>query len=397
MIRPRAAGKVKSNRLTVRSKTGRNDKVDATITVPAPALVAWAVGCLTALRLSKRDAHEVGFSLVQTSLWGIDSHGIARLGHYLARLKAGSIEPRPRIRMRRTGPCTGQVDGGHGHGIVVCRRAMSEAMALAMKNGIGAIGVSNSTHCGAAGLYGRQAASAGLIGISFTHADSFVAPHGGTKKFLGTNPICITIPTTDSEHPLCLDMATSVVPYNVIVNHRREGRALKNGWAIDARGQPTIDPQAATCLLPMAGYKGYALAFMIELLCGPLNGMQFGPHIAKMYVGLSKRRRLGSFYIAIDPTRFAGGKDLARIATRMAKVARAQPRASATEAVLAPGDPEFMCAKKRAVEGIPIEAGLQQEMASWSKRLAVKTPWEEYKLLSCPPQSAKRVHSTCKL
>lgn len=380
MIRPDASGKVKSTRSIARRKAGCNGKVDATITVPASALVAWAVGCLRALKLSSRDAHEISLSLVQTSLWGIDSHGIARLGHYLSRLEAGSIEARPKMRMRRTGPCTGQVDGGHGHGIVVCRRAMSEAMALAEENGIGAIGVANSTHCGAAGLYGRQAASAGLIGISFTHADSFVAPHGGTKKFLGTNPICITIPTTDPERPICLDMSTSVVPYNLILNHRREGRALKYGWAIDERGRPTIDPHAATCLLPMAGYKGYALAFMIELLCGPLNGMQFGPHIPKMYTDLSKRRRLGSFFIAIDPARFAGGKSLPRVATRMAREARAQPRANAAEPVLAPGDPEFMCAKKRAVEGIPIEAGLRQEIASWSKRLAVKTPWEDPKV-----------------
>ena len=311
---------------------------------------------------------------VQTRLWGVDSHGVARLGHYLSRIAAGSIEPRPKIRVRRTGPCTAQVDGGHGHGIVVCHRAMDEAIKLAQKNGIGAVGVSNSTHCGATALYGRQAARAGLIGIAFTHSDAFVAPHGGTKKFLGTNPICITVPTNDPEHPLCLDMATSAVPYNRVMNYRREKRALPLGWALDARGQPTTDAQAVECLLPLAGHKGYALAFMIDLLCGPLNGMPYGPHIPPMYRQLGHHRRLGSFFMAIDPARFGGGKKLPSVATKMAKEARAQPRADAKASVLAPGDPEHRSAERRAREGIPVEPGLRKEIERWSKRLGVAAP-----------------------
>ncbi|MEO6003770.1 MAG: Ldh family oxidoreductase [Opitutus sp.] len=289
-------------------------------------------------------------------------------------MSAGSIEPRPKIKLRRTGPCTAQVDGGHGHGIVICHRAMDEAVALARKNGIGAVGVSNSTHCGAAGLYGRQAARAGLIGIAFTHSDAFVAPHGGTKKFLGTNPICITIPTGDPDRPLCLDMSTSAVPYNRIVNYRRENRALEPGWALDHAGRPTIDPHAVACLLPLAGHKGYALAFLVDLLCGPLNGMPFGPHIPAMYEGLSRRRRLGSFFIAIDPKRFGGGKRLPRTAARMAAEARTLPRANQKQPVLAPGDPELLTAERRSREGIPIEPGLRDEMARWSKRLDVALP-----------------------
>jgi ureidoglycolate dehydrogenase (NAD+) len=349
--------------------------VDATTRVSAEVIEDWAVSCLVALKLTRADARQIASSLVQTSLWGIDSHGIARLGHYFSRLRAGSIEPRPKIRIRRTGPCTAQVDGGHGHGIVICHRAMNEAIALAKKNGIGAVGVGNSTHCGAAGLYGRQAAREGLIGVAFTHSDAFVAPHRGTRKFLGTNPICITIPTGDPERPLCLDMATSAVPFNRIMNCRREHRALGAGWALDRSGRPTRDAHAVESLLPLAGHKGYAMAFMIDLLCGPLNGMPFGPHIPQMYQDLSRRRRLGSFYIAIDPKRFAGGKTMPRAAKKMAEEARAQPRAKADEPVLAPGDPELMSAEKRTREGIPVESGLREEMDRWSVRLRVRAPW----------------------
>jgi ureidoglycolate dehydrogenase (NAD+) len=355
-------------------KESRTRLVSLETNVPAAALNQWAIACLTALQLPPRDAREIAASLVQTSLWGIDSHGIARLGHYFSRIAAGSIASRPTIRVKRTGPCTAQVDGGHGHGIVVCRRAMDEAIALAKKNGIGAVGVSNSSHCGATALYGRQAARAGLIGIAFTHSDAFVAPHGGRKKFLGTNPICITVPTGDPEHPLCLDMATSAVPFNRIANYRRENRPLQAGWALDQRGRPTLNPHAVACLLPLAGHKGYALAFMIDLLCGPLNGMPFGPHIPEMYRKLSQRRKLGSFFIAIEPKRFGGGKKLPGVARRMAQEARAQPRARAKVKVLAPGDPEHHSAERRAQTGIPVEPGLRQEIDRWSKRLGVLPP-----------------------
>jgi ureidoglycolate dehydrogenase (NAD+) len=340
----------------------------------APAvLTQWAVRALRLLGVPPQDARTIASALVETSRQGTDSHGVARLGHYFSRLQLGSVRPRPRIRVVRTGPSSAQVDGGHGHGIVVSRRAMEVAVALARKSGIGAVGISNSSHCGAIGLYGRQAAAAGMVSIVFTHSDAFVAPHGGRQKFLGTNPICITVPTTDPARPLCLDMATSAVPYNRVVNYRRENRPLEPGWALDRRGRPTLDPQAVDCLLPLAGYKGYGLALMIDLLCGPLNGMPFGPHIPDMFISLTKRRRLGSFFIVLDPRRFAGGARLPAVAARMAREARAQRRADGVREILAPGDPEYRTAERRAA-GIPIESSLWKEMVSWSKRLGIPPP-----------------------
>ena len=251
---------------------------------------------------------------MQTSLWGIDSHGVARLGHYLARIQAGSIAPRPALKITSTGPCTATMDGGHGLGIVVCTAAMAHAIGLAQSSGVGIVGIGESSHCGAIGLYTRQAAAAGLIGFAFTHADSIVAPFGGAQKLLGTNPLSIAFPNADGE-PICLDMATSSIPWNRVMNARREGHALPAGVAIDARGAPTSDAGMAAALLPLGGneygHKGYALALMIELLCGPLNGMPAADRIAPMFSDLHVRRQLGSLVMALDPMRFAGGATLA--------------------------------------------------------------------------------------
>jgi ureidoglycolate dehydrogenase (NAD+) len=152
-------------------------------TVSALVLTEWCTQCLLRGKLPIQDAVFTAQSLVQTSLWGIDSHGVARLPHYLTRLAAGSLNPQPHLRFETTGPCTGTLDGDHGLGFVVCRRATDEAITLAKTNGLGFVGVRNSSHCGAIGLYGRMIAEAGLIGLVFTHSDAFVAPHRGHQKF----------------------------------------------------------------------------------------------------------------------------------------------------------------------------------------------------------------------
>jgi ureidoglycolate dehydrogenase (NAD+) len=338
----------------------------------ASVLTDWATACLQRVGVSERDAQTVAQALVQTSLWGIDSHGIARLGHYLARIQAGSITPVASLRITATGSCTAQMDGGHGLGIVVCTAAMAHAIGLARSQGAGIVGIGESSHCGAIGLYTRQAAAEGLIGFAFTHADSIVAPAGGSQKLLGTNPLSIAFPNADGA-PICLDMATSSIPWNRVMNARREGYALPDGVAIDANGAPTRDAQQATALLPLGGseygHKGYALALMIDLLCGPLNGMPFADRIPLMFTELDARRHLGSLVMALDPRRFAGGPTLAASVRDLIATLRSQPGD-----VMYPGEPEERREAVRTRDGIPIEPGLWAEFADWSQRLGIPAP-----------------------
>src|SRR5690606_28626267 len=122
----------------------------------------WGRRCLAAMRVPEADATVLADSLVQTSLWGVDSHGIARLPHYLNRLAHGSIDPCPDVRIERSAPAAAHVHGARGLGIVVAHRANQLAMDLAREAGVGAVGVSDSSHCGAVGLYSRAAAQCGL-------------------------------------------------------------------------------------------------------------------------------------------------------------------------------------------------------------------------------------------
>jgi len=340
--------------------------------VEAGALAAWARQCLQAVGVPEGDAQTVADALVQTSLWGIDSHGVARLTHYLERIRAGSVEARPRFAIRDTGPCTATMDAAHGLGILACFTAMDHAIGLARVNGVGIVGIGESTHCGAIGLYTRRAAMTGLIGVAVTHANSIVAPQGGTSKFLGTNPLSIAFPQADGA-AVCLDMATSSIPWNRVVNARREGQALPDGVALDSSGQTTNDAQAAAALRPLGGpdygHKGYALALMVDLLCGPLNAMPAADHITPMFGDLTARRHLGSLVMAIDPMRFAGGPTLAASVRELVERAMQQPGE-----VLYPGLPEERHAAERRALGIPVEPGLWAEFQNWSERLGVSAP-----------------------
>ncbi|WP_231501651.1 Ldh family oxidoreductase [Bordetella petrii] len=338
----------------------------------APALREWARRCLRALDVPPDDAACLADSLVQTSLWGIDSHGIARLPHYLNRLAHGSILARPAVRTVRSGPATAQVHGGQGLGIVVAHRANRLAIEMAREAGVAAVGVSDSSHCGAVGLYSRAAAEAGLVGLAFTHSDAIAAPFGGHAPFLGTNPVSIAFPRQDGP-PVWLDMASTAIPWNRVMNARREGHALPPGVALDAHGGDATDPRAARALRPLGGaqqgYKGYGLALMIELLCGPLHGNPYGPHITPMYEQLAEPRRLGAFFIVLDPQRFAGGAQLAAVVALLAAELAAQPGRPRM-----PGDPEQAAEAARRRDGIPVEPGLWQEFLHWSERLGTPPP-----------------------
>jgi ureidoglycolate dehydrogenase (NAD+) len=342
--------------------------------VPCPAerLIAWGSACLQAVGVDESDAQSVARSLVQTNLWGIDSHGIARLPHYLNRIAHGSIKPRPQIVVTPTGPSTAQVDADQGLGIVASHRANRVAIDLARASGIGAVGVTDSSHCGAVGLYARDAAREGLIGMAFTHSDKIAAPHGGHLPFLGTNPIAMAFPRENGE-PVCLDMATTSIPWNRVMNARREGIGLPDDVAMDVNGAPTNDAQDANALRPLGGldygHKGYGLALVVELLCGPLHGNRWGPQIGPMYSELTRPRHIGAFFIVLDPLRFAGGATLAATIEQMARTLAAQPGE-----VLMPGDPELAEQARRRALGVPIEPGLRDEIRAWSGRLEVPPP-----------------------
>lgn len=339
--------------------------------VPRGQLTEWAIAALSKVGVPPDEARLVGESLVQTSIWGVDSHGVLRLTHYLRRMTLGSIKAAAVPVVTRTGPVTAQVHGEDGLGIVHATLAMEVAIEMARENGVGVVGVGHSSHCGAMQLYTRMAAAQHLVGIAMTHSSSVVVPHGGNNKYFGTNPISIAVPRK-SGAAVCLDMATSQVAWNKVLNARIEGYDLDPGVAVDSEGRPTVDPHQARAGVPLGGpiygYKGYGLAFMVDLLCGVMNGMTFGRHINNMYEDLEHPRKIGHFLMAIDPGRFAGADTLEATVDAVVADLRTQGE------ILYPGEPEERAQEERATSGVPIDDQALGDMREWSVRLGISPP-----------------------
>ena len=336
-------------------------------------LSAWALACLSKVGVPEPEARLVADSLVQTSVWGVDSHGVLRLTHYLRRLTIGSIKAAATPVVMRSGPVTAQVHGEDGLGIIHAALAMEVAIEMARESGVGVVGVGHSSHCGAMQLYTRMAARERLVGIAMTHSSSVVMPFGGKHKYFGTNPISIAFPRAGGE-PVCLDMATSQVAWNKVLNARIEGHELEPGLAVDAEGHPTTDPHRARAAVPLGGpaygYKGYGLAFMVDLLCGVMNGMTFGRHINSMYEDLQNPRKIGHFLMALDPGRFAGAETMEAAIDALIADLRTQGE------ILYPGEPEERAQRERLAAGIPIDTEALADMVAWSEKLGVEPPVE---------------------
>jgi ureidoglycolate dehydrogenase (NAD+) len=332
-------------------------------------LTGFCAGLLQHAGLREADALYVADSLVTANLRGTDSHGVARLPHYLRRLGAGSIVARPKIRIAKSRGAAVVLDGGHGLGQLVNRRAVEIAIARSAKYGAGWVALCNSSHAGAMAYFGHQLARADKIGFMFSHVDPMVLPHGAREPFHGTNPICIAAPGERGEL-FCLDMATSIVPWNFVENARIEGRTLPPGLAVDADGVETTTPAAVHALYPFGAHRGSGLGLAIDLLCSMLGGSPFGPHIPMMYGDLTQHRELGGLVGALDIASFTAPAQFKKRVTQfMREVRTLRPMGDAP--VLVPDDAEKQRAVERRKRGIPLPAAVYEQLSALGREAGV--------------------------
>lgn len=299
-------------------------------------------------------ASYVAEGLVQTSLRGVDSHGVRLLPHYIKGVKGGRINPRPKYWFKKTSASTGILDADHTFGHAAGMEAAKKAIGLAKVAGSGHVAVCNSSHFGAAAYYALEIAKHDMIGMSFTNTDALIKSYGGKRQYLGNNPICFTAPCK-GEGPVCLDMATSVVTFNKIKKLREEKRAAPAGAGADSEGNETADPEKIAMLLPVGGYKGYGLSLFVEILCGLLTGMPYGPHIPKMFEApMSEKRFLGHFISAIRIDCFQDKDVFKERMALMINELRKEPPMDASVPVQVAGDPEKRMSNERTGRGIPL-------------------------------------------
>jgi LDH2 family malate/lactate/ureidoglycolate dehydrogenase len=287
-------------------------------------------------------------AMMHGSRLGVDSHGVRLLEHYVTAIAGGRVNPSPSMRFVSEIGAVATFDADDAHGALAAFTAMSHAVNLADRFGIGAVAIRNSSHFGPAGAFALAAADAGKIGLAFCNADKIVRLHGGAARFHGTNPIACAVPIPGAR-PWLLDMATSTIPYNRVHLYKSVGKPLPRGVASTADGQDTEDPEQAEMLAPLG------LAGLVEILSAVLSGMRLSPELGPMAgPDFSKPRKLGAFVMALAPTAFLPEDVFQDGMERYLEQLRGSP-ARAGESVLAPGDREWAEADRRAVHGIPID------------------------------------------
>lgn len=300
-------------------------------------------------------AHEVAECLVQTSLRGVDSHGVRLLPHYLRAAKAGRINRNPKCSFNKTSETSGIYDADHTFGHASASFAIKEAISMADKSGSGFVVVKNSTHFSASAYYALQAAERDMIGISCTNTSSMMVPTRGKRPYLGTNAITFTFPV-EGEDPICLDMATTQIAWNWVMKARQEGKKLNSSLGINKTGNTTNDPNEAIGLLPAGLYKGYGLGLVVEILTSILANQPYGPNITTMFDGdLTDKRYLSHFVGAIKISNFIDVNLFKVLLKNMVSEIRKEPPADPNLPILVAGDPEKSSMRKRLKEGIPIE------------------------------------------
>lgn len=319
-------------------------------------LLDFATAVYASAGLPSEDARLLADTLVQADLWGHQSHGVLRLGWYLERARNGVMRPITRAEQLVDAGAMGLIDGHDGVGQVVTTQATRDAIRRAKAHGVGVVGVRNSNHFGTCMYYTLMGAREGCVTMLTSNGGPAMAPWGGRKKIIGTNPWSVAAPA-GRHPPLVMDMANTGVARGKIYLARNRRLPIPLGWAITANGEPTTDPQAAIdgIILPMAEHKGYAIAVIVDLLSGVLTGSGFLSAVHSPYK-TAEKSNCGHLVIALDIKVF---QPLAEFHARMEQFIaeiKSVPLASGHDEVFYPGEMEAKNDLRNRRDGLQLPA-----------------------------------------
>lgn len=317
--------------------------------------------------------------LVTSDLRGIESHGVARLHHYISLLRQGLIAAQTQVRMVREMPTALSLDAGSGLGLIAGHQAMQLCIARAREYGSAAVAVHGSTHYGIAGYYAMMALPHDMIGVAMTNASPNVVPFGGLQPMLGTNPLAYAIPCGE-EPAIVVDMSTSGVSYGKIELALRAGTLIPPGWAIDGSGQVLTDPVAVSKdrrLLPLGGveegvgYKGFGLAMVVEALCHALAGAAMSMQITAVQARGARPNNIGHFFAAYRIDAFRDVDAFKADMDHLVRALRACPPAPGVERVLLPGEKEHLMVQERTRRGVPLHEQVMTSLRTIAAELGI--------------------------
>ena len=299
------------------------------------------------------NAQSVAYALVAAEADGLGGHGLSRIPTYLQMVRAGKIDGSAQPSATRPRPGVLAIDAAHGFAYPALDLAVAELPAIASEQGIATASIRRSSHCGETGLPCEALARRGMVALLFANTPGAMAPWGGRRPVFGTNPIAFAAPLQGRE-PVVVDLALSRVARGPIVAAKQRGESIPQGWALDAEGNATTDPDKALAgsMLPLGDAKGAALAFMVEVLAACLTGANLAFEASSFLDGKGPPPATGQLLLALDPSAFGHAQFGERIAALAAAIEQ-QPGARL------PGARRLANRTRAARDGIVIPPGIE--------------------------------------
>ena len=332
-------------------------------------LIDFAAAVYQSAGVPSADARLLADTLVQADLWGHQSHGVLRLGWYLDRLRNQVMRPTARIEQVIDAGAIGLIDGHDSVGQVTTMHAARQAIARAQQHGVGVVGVRNSNHFGTCMYYTLHGAREGCVMLLTSNGGPAMAPWGGRKKIVGTNPWSVAAPA-GRHAPFVMDMANTGVARGKIYLARNRHLPIPLGWALNAAGEPTTDPQEAIdgIILPLGEHKGYAIAVAVDLLSGVLTGSGFLSAVHSPYQ-TAEKSNCGHFLIAIDIAKLQPLREFNERMEAFVAELKSVPLAQGFDEVFYPGEMEARNDLRHRQDGLDLAA----ETVADLRRIAAET------------------------
>ena len=299
--------------------------------------------------------------LLKAELINAQSHGLARLKMYCDRLKKGLINSKPKFKIKKISSSISHINADNSIGFVAADLGIKIAIQNAKKTGIGLVAIKKSGHYGLSSFYAEQAVKKNLIVFCFTNAPPALAPHGAKKSLFGTNPICFGAPT--GKTPFIFDSSVSMINRGKIRRAEKLGLKIPFGVALNKKGKiTTVAKQALQgTQLPIAGFKGSGLAWMVDILSGVLTGSSHGGKTKDPFDDFSGPQNIGHLFITINPNVFSGNNFLKEMKKNI-KLVKKLPKAKGFSSIMYPGERKNKIYKKNINKDISIPSKILKEM-----------------------------------
>jgi len=311
--------------------------------------------------LSNSHASISANALINAELVGAYGHGLSRLKMYCDRIKKKLINSKPRIKIKKISQSISHIDANNSIGFVAADIAIKTAIKNAKKTGIGMVAVKNSGHYGLSGYYAEQAVKKNLVTMIYTNAPPAVAPHGALKSLFGTNPICFGTPT-GSKTPFILDTSISMINRGKIRVAARNNQKIPEGVALDKFGKPTTDAKKALqgVQLPIAGFRGSGLAWMVDILSGVLTGGNHAGRVKDPFDDFSGPQNIGHLFITFKTNLFVKNYNT-RIKDNIRRIKKL-PKIKGIKEIMYPGQNKYKRFKTNSKKKIKILTSTKKDL-----------------------------------